>query len=690
MKENLATRKRWNSEAAMARGDLRRFADIQLGRLIESMEFNDIDQDSRSFNFADGSRICIFHSHGLSTADIYVPGVSAPEVLPELKEEPIYPVFIAIIDFDGVKKDVVIFFRDSGAVITEIIEVPERPYTLGVADSYNLEVSGTKEAGELVETILRVISTDQSLYTTTDRCRSVIEPHVEIDKSAYPGAQPAIRDIQDQGLIRCLWNSRNNLFVHDLKFNADTGILDVDRVASYVPDDPPDNVQYQETPIMFTFNNQHGDPISFFTSVSDTEVEMWCGVIHQFDFYKNIRWSKLKFDIVNDGDGKSTEELEYFPAKLDFTIPGDSGDTKSVDIDMDVLVLGSAGLLESTYNILNHSKSRKFISDADTVLSLPPERHDEVYWWETTVSSDIVDEIIIEQIFNPMFFIDDLFKNTINSVYQLQHSDNSYWHYEGSTYPDCIFSERLHHAKLTFAQTKRDMFSMQPVIKSGSCWDMSELISHETYGFYFDEFLLPDPGGDVSSPVLLVDSTDVSTGVFDFDLDETLVTVAIIVEPPDYYAPQSDASFVQNEFKPLTDFDHIYDPNDWPTETAVGTVLPEALPGAGESLGVTPTCVKNEMWCPPRGRIDNPCFVIFDPVFGSRRVANGDISTYHRLDNRACPQPGQDNGVLHAYKILGQEGWVILFNNVDKSVLVESALATIGVGLPDIDSFYML
>ena len=72
-KKSLTTRKRFNTNHARSRGDLSRFADIQLERLLVQMEMSGIEQDSRSFKFEDGSKVSVFHSYGVSYVDINVP-----------------------------------------------------------------------------------------------------------------------------------------------------------------------------------------------------------------------------------------------------------------------------------------------------------------------------------------------------------------------------------------------------------------------------------------------------------------------------------------------------------------------------------------------------------------------------------------------------------------------------------------
>lgn len=98
MKETLTIRKRYNSNAARARGDLDRFAEIQLDRLVESMEFNNIDQDSRSFTFADGSYVRIFRSYGLDYVDTYVPDTIPDDILDAVVEASIRKRFFIEIE----------------------------------------------------------------------------------------------------------------------------------------------------------------------------------------------------------------------------------------------------------------------------------------------------------------------------------------------------------------------------------------------------------------------------------------------------------------------------------------------------------------------------------------------------------------------------------------------------------------
>lgn len=84
--KNLATRKRYKNLSARSRTDLGRFADTQLNMLLNIMGHSGIEQDARSFEFADGSRVDIYHSYGLSYVDISTPD----EVLEEDKKLDLY------------------------------------------------------------------------------------------------------------------------------------------------------------------------------------------------------------------------------------------------------------------------------------------------------------------------------------------------------------------------------------------------------------------------------------------------------------------------------------------------------------------------------------------------------------------------------------------------------------------------
>jgi len=100
-KKSLTTRKRFNTNHARSRGDLSRFADIQLERLLVQMEMSGIEQDSRSFKFEDGSKVSVFHSYGVSYVDINVSGESIDEKLKSLAEASLFKrFFVEILDPD--------------------------------------------------------------------------------------------------------------------------------------------------------------------------------------------------------------------------------------------------------------------------------------------------------------------------------------------------------------------------------------------------------------------------------------------------------------------------------------------------------------------------------------------------------------------------------------------------------------
>ena len=480
-------------------------------------------------------------------------------------------------------------------------------------------------------------------------------------------------------------------------YNDATGVLEVDRSATYTPIIlDTDDVQFEETPIMFVYDDpEKGDPVSFFNSLDDNECHIWVGVSYTYDsgaaIYKNIRWSRMRYNIDEDGDSLAVEEMAHFPYYTEHVIPVDSGATKETDIAMQVLSLGAAGTLTKPHTVLEYSKEHTFTNASEETTLYGPTLNDGVYWFDELVVTDTVTDKLIAQIFNSNFFTGGTFIQETIERTRWQYSSEIVTHYEGTPIGNWTFQETAAFAYRYFAAKRIDIFSAQPAIRGAQAWDLSELISTETYGYYFDTQTdegagYPEYADDVDIPVALTDVDDDTEAPYNFDIDGALILISILTESTDYYVPQSEVSFVQEDFKPFPIVE-----TGW-TESAVGTVLDELLPGAGESLGVDPTCVRIEMWDTPRGRVDNPCFVIFDPVYEPRQVLNGDVSTYHRLDNRACPQPilKQDNGVLHAYKIFDQEDWVIRFNDVDRTSEIEAALSILGFTLPDIELFYML